>query len=183
MHLAPDQWVAHRIRMSDIACRCSDPNCTHKYLDDMAHPRSLLFFRRVGELVRGLDIDFKISSGLRCPAHNAAVGGAKDSAHVHRVAVDIAPYAPWMDLALAAEAAGFFSGILVYPDGEHPFVHLDAHPNDRVVRGYMSGKNQRFLAYGMRWGSPLTPIFEWNWDETCSKPDYMAAAGMREGTE
>jgi hypothetical protein len=173
MRLEPDQWVAHRIRMSDIACKCPDPNCTHKTIDDTIHPRTMLFFRSVGELIRGLDIDFSVSSGLRCPAWNAIQDGTKDSAHVHRVAVDIAPLGPWMDLAIEAEKAGFFSAILVYPDAGHPFVHLDIHPNDRVVRGYVSGKTSRTLAYGLRWGSPLATIFQWNLDETTDKPDYI----------
>ena len=79
-------------------------------------------------------------------------------------------------LALLAEATGFFSGILVYPEGN--FLHLDCHTSDRVVRGYKMGRNSHFLRYGTREGL-LLPMFTWNDDEDATPPDYVFQARHR----
>lgn len=49
----------------------------------------------------------KPSSGCRCPAHNAAVGGKKDSDHTRGEAIDF-PWEPWerKEMLMAAIAAG-----------------------------------------------------------------------------
>lgn len=176
-----DLFVAPRIRARDIICRCDDPACTHKRYDPLEHPRTRELIKRTGALLSRGDYNFSISSGFRCPAHNAAVGGSANSAHVHRCALDIKFHDPAMslDFALRCEAANWFSGILVYVHWN--MLHVDVHPNDRVVRGHSFGKAaQHFLGMGDRFGSPLYDLYAWNLDEKMEMPAYVAAAMERE---
>jgi uncharacterized protein YcbK (DUF882 family) len=69
-----------------------------------------------------------VTSGYRCPAHNAAVGGAAQSYHMRGMAADV--YSDTLDVrALAAvlKAAmirlGVAGGLQVYADSG--FVHVD----------------------------------------------------------
>ena len=48
----------------------------------------------------------RIVSGYRCPVHNAAVGGAKDSQHVYAAAADIPPGLTSLSVARAAGFTG-----------------------------------------------------------------------------
>lgn len=48
----------------------------------------------------------RIVSGYRCPVHNKAVGGAKDSQHMYGAAADIPPGRVTLDDARAAGARG-----------------------------------------------------------------------------
>lgn len=157
----PDDWVGPHIRMSDVACRCSDPDCGWKHLDSEKHRRSLLFFAHIGKMLDEYVGYVAITSGLRCPGHNAAVGGSDDSAHVHRVAIDLSPDNSIQRLWHLAEAACFFSGMIYYPD-KH-IIHLDIHPNGRVCRGLHGFRH--IQTFGNRQGSGLTPIFEENEDD------------------
>jgi len=175
MRFAPSDWIAPHIRMEMLACKCGRA-CGYKDLDDVAHRRSLLFFRRVGELLRDYDRGFKISSALRCPTHNAEQGGAPNSAHIYKVAVDIHPEDGPNGLALAAEATGWFSAVIVYPWG----IHLDIHPDDRVTRGHSYGKREYHTwPYGNRKGL-LPTIYEWNLDYEIQKPEWLVEADTRE---
>ena len=172
-----DDYAADRIRVRDFICKCDDPACTHKHYDPLTHPRTHALLRRVGDLLRDYELGFKISSGFRCPTHNLEVGGAPDSGHVHRCALDIRTDGPPYELALLAEAQGWYSGLLVYPWG----IHLDIHPNDRVVRGHSYGpKDNRFIRFGTRRGLKMPDVFAWNLDEDCDIPAYVAEAQSRE---
>jgi uncharacterized protein YcbK (DUF882 family) len=65
-----------------------------------------------------------ITSGYRCPKHNAEVGGAKTSAHMSGYAADIqvSDSTRWI-IALAASDAGFHRiGIA------EKFIHVDCDP-------------------------------------------------------
>ena len=173
-----DDFVAPHLRMRDLACRCADPDCGYKSLDDPYHARSIVFFRRVGELIHEYPGYVRVTSALRCPVHNALIKGAPDSAHIHRCAIDLVPDTSVQRLFHLAEEANFFSGIIVYPDFN--MLHLDAHPNDRVCRGVWGSKHVGRL--GNRSGSGLDIIFEWNGDEDGKPPDYVRRALEREMT-
>lgn len=183
MRLRPEQFVARGLHMGDLACKCDD-KCTHKGLDDAMHPRSFLFFWRVAQLLEEYALRVKVNSALRCPVHNATIGGSPDSAHIYMVAADLEPEGPVYDLAILAERMACFSGILVYPhagDKQTGVLHLDMHPNDRVVRGYSFGpKNNHFLRWGSRHGSPLEEVTEWNVDYNIQPPAYIREALQRE---
>lgn len=172
-----DDFAAPHIRVRDFICKCDDPACSHKHYDPLTHPRTHALLRRVGDLLRDYELGFRISSGFRCAAHNASQGGAPDSAHVHRCAFDINTDGPPYELAVMAEAQGWYSGLLVYPWG----IHLDLHPNDRVVRGHSYGpKDNRFIRFGTRRGLRMLDVYAWNLDEKDKPPDYIADMLMRE---
>jgi len=178
MPYGPDDWIAPHIRMADVACRCGRPDCTHRTLDEIIHPRSLALLRRVGEVLKDYPGRFRVTSGLRCPEHNKAVGGSRRSAHVHRVAIDIAPDGPARRLYDAVEAANFAGGLFLYPTKN--FIHVDLHPNDMVRRGLHGSEQIETL--GLRWRSDLDLILAWNLDEPIRPPAYIQAALERETT-
>lgn len=73
-----EMWTPH-FNKEETACRCG---CGQ---NDMAQE-----FMDWLELVRvRADIPFFLTSAFRCSAHNAAVGGVPNSAHVRGTAVDI----------------------------------------------------------------------------------------------
>lgn len=160
MIYGPDDWVGPHIRMRDIACKCGE-DCGWKRLDSEKHKRSLLFFEHVGRMLDEYVGYVAINSGLRCPSHNLAVGGSGNSAHLHRVAVDLEPDNSIQRLWHMAEAANFFSGMIYYPS-KH-IIHLDIHPSNRVCRGLHGPKHIQRL--GLRGGSGLYPVLEENADE------------------
>lgn len=72
-----------------------------------------------------------ITSGYRCPAHNKAVGGAKDSFHMKGMAADIVvPKHSPFDIKKVAERLGF-GGIGTYVEGGNFFTHVDVGPQGR----------------------------------------------------
>ncbi len=178
MNYENDQWVAPRIRMADVKCKCSDPNCDGKHLDPQVRPRTTLMLGLAGVLLR--DYNFTITSCMRCKGHNLDVGGAKDSAHIHNCAIDIVSE-QWADIALDAELSGVWSAIIVNPDKK--LVHLDLHPSDRVTRGCVKAGRYCTVPYNRRYGSPLIEITDWNLDEPDEVPSYINAAMQRQGTD
>lgn len=69
-----------------------------------------------------------INSGYRCPAHNAAVGGVRDSQHTLGNAADVRVMGMSPDeVADAAERCGLWGGIGRYGT----FTHLDVGPRGR----------------------------------------------------
>lgn len=89
-------------KLSDFACPCCGSN-----LMDLEFLKLVDAFR--GELGFPLIVD----SGYRCPKHNAAVGGVKNSMHVKGRAVDWKMLAihPAMRPKLVALAPKYFRGI------------------------------------------------------------------------
>lgn len=88
--------------------------------------------RALQELRDLIDKPIRITSGYRCTAHNAAVGGVSDSQHTQGLAADVTVQGMTPDqiAAAAARVAAFRQGgIGVYP--EQGFTHLD-------VRGHMA---------------------------------------------
>ena len=67
------------------------------------------------------DVPFKINSGFRCPAHNAAVGGVPDSAHTLGMAADVATPSSLTRWAVLHSVFGRFVRLGVY----QTFVHVD----------------------------------------------------------
>jgi uncharacterized protein YcbK (DUF882 family) len=74
------------------------------------------------------NLPIRVTSGYRCPEHNAAVGGKPDSGHLHGDAADIVVEGhtvPQM-VALAALVPEFaYGGIGAYDAG---FIHVDVRP-------------------------------------------------------
>jgi len=77
---------------------------------------------------------FRITSAYRCPAHNAAVGGAPHSYHTFGQAVDLKPIAMSpAELAIIAYTSVEWSrhGVLLEP--EKGIIHLDLRPTPAAL--------------------------------------------------
>ena len=63
-------------------------------------------------------------------------------------------------------------------------VHLDMHPDDKVRRGHKDAAGTyRVRVMGTRYGSPLTPVHDWNLDETREPPAYINADLQRSSAD
>ena len=181
-----DEYAAARIRMERVACHCDDPFCSGKHLDPVIRPRTQRMLTLAGELLRTYELlydhSYRITSCQRCEAHNKAVGGSKNSAHIHNVAIDLATVGPVMDLVILAEEQCVWSQInFCLETGQ---LHLDLHPDDKVRRGHKDAAGvYRVRAMGTRFGSPLKPVFEYNLDEETECPMYINAGFQRRGEE
>ena len=183
MRYEEHDWVASVIRLGQVLCKCDDPACDGKHLDPKARPRTQKMLSLAGSLLkeyeRCYDHGWRITSCQRCVAHNKAVGGSPDSAHIHNCAIDIVTKGPIMDLVLLAEQQGCWSQINWSLEREQ--IHLDLHPDDKVRRGYRDVAGvYRVRAMGTRYESPLLKIVDWNVDETREPPGYVNAYLQRE---
>lgn len=86
-----------------------------------------VLLEKLDELRARIGAPIIVTSGYRCPEHNAAVGGVPNSQHVLGNAADIVCSAVSVDeLADAAAAIGFDGIGRYYSDG---FVHVDCRDN------------------------------------------------------
>ena len=182
MNYGEHEYVAPRIRMERVACKCSNPACKGKFLDPKIRPRTQKMLWLAGELIARYEMlydhSWKITSVQRCEAHNKAEGGSPDSAHIHNCAIDIVVGGPVMDLVILAEEQCAWSQINWCVETKQ--LHLDIHSDDKVRRGYRDAAGTyRVRAMGTRYGSPLKPIFDWNLDEEHDPPAYVNAALQR----
>jgi uncharacterized protein YcbK (DUF882 family) len=98
-------------------------------------------FIRALEVVAGEGVKCQINSGFRCSAHNAKVGGAADSRHLHGDAVDVVFFRKDgvqienQDVASVARHSMLFTGIgyLDYAKKGKNLVHLDCRPGALVI--------------------------------------------------
>lgn len=79
-----------------------------------------------------------VLSCFRTEAHNAAIGGARNSQHVQGRALDLRPPTGWrvLDLAAVAREIVEIRGLGLYAT----FLHIDVRPTDR--RAVWSGSRQ-----------------------------------------
>jgi len=93
------------------------------------------FMERLIELREKLDKPMVISSGYRSEAHNIAIGGSKNSAHLKGCAVDVvcSGHLAYEIVKLAMELE--FSGIGVKQNGVHAkrFIHIDTMPRHSIT--------------------------------------------------
>lgn len=108
---------------SEFACHCG---CDYKSYGAEISPRLIQVLERIRHYLG--DIPLEINSGVRCPAHNANVGGVYNSRHVIGDAADIA-LPEGLDSTYLADVAKKCGadGIGIYEWG----VHVD-------MRGYSS---------------------------------------------
>jgi len=95
----------------EFSCRC----CGVEKVDRV-------FLHKLDEAREMAGVRFKITSGYRCPSHNAAVGSKPTSSHIKGLAADISTIGSrHRFLVLAALIAAGFTRIGVGRD----FVHVD----------------------------------------------------------
>jgi len=110
-----DKQIGSHFKRSEFACKCG---CGFDTVDVELMP--------ILEFVRfHFDKPVTINSACRCEAHNAAVGGSKNSQHLRGRAADIRIIGCTPDeIADALEAImDGWGGLGVYP--KHNFVHID----------------------------------------------------------
>ena len=109
--------ISANFKAKEMDCKCN--KCNSTLIDE--------------DLIKGLqrvrdhfNKPLNITSGYRCPSHNAAVGGARASYHMKGQAADvyINDVTP-LEIAQYAESTGLFNGIGKYSS----FVHLDTRSN------------------------------------------------------
>lgn len=146
--------ITRNFNRSEFACQCG---CGFDAVS-LAFVQNLQRLRDALPKMNGKRRRIHITSGCRCPKHNAMVGGSKDSRHIHGDAADL-----WADGMTAAElyqiAAGIpdiaAGGIGLYPTyrrGEG-ILHLDDRPRParwgKVHPGQFIGINEA-IARGER---------------------------------
>lgn len=123
----PSEWVWPDFSPAEIACRhCGKIHVEKGALDLLQELRDKIKKPMI------------VTSGYRCPAHNRAVKGAKNSQHKLGRAFDISmsnhnPHA----FKVAAEEIGF-TGIGTYPpkkNGANNFMHVDNRPGGEARWG------------------------------------------------
>lgn len=94
---------------------------------DKIHPRLIALLEELRKNIGGKPLH--VNSGYRCPIHNANVGGASNSQHMHGTAADIATPAgmnfeqfAWYVKQLPFDGIGFYPPI---EKGGASFIHVD----------------------------------------------------------
>lgn len=116
--MIPDFQLSANFMASEFACHCGCGFGMHRGDVDIRLITGLQTIRR------WLGLPMIVNSGCRCPDHNKAIGGEKDSYHMRGQAADISGI-PIEELVQCAEQIPMFKhgGIGRYPT-KH-FVHLD----------------------------------------------------------
>ena len=130
------------------------PTAQRLGIDNSAPPDIEANLRRLAltlEAVRAvLQKPMHIDSGYRCPRLNAAVGGARDSAHLHGWAADfVAPnFGDPRAVCLAIIAAGVRFDQLIF---EQTWTHISVDPAMRgqVLTAHFDGRGRASYIPGM----------------------------------
>ena len=114
--------------LTSYLCRCNG-ECNYIRIDKRLIMADLLL-----DEVRPLGALEEISSGLRCPVHNAQSGGHPNSSHMYGRVED--RYTGTITLADAytlLKDLGAYKGIGLYIGKNHkPFVHMEIRETERV---------------------------------------------------
>lgn len=122
-------------KLSEFECNCKDKDCLGK------QPRlrmSQTLLEALDRIREEMGQPLVVTSGFRCKKHNAVIGGALNSRHVHGDAADIRPASGKAeDLDLLFEVCKKEAAIVGLGDGRRKgFVHVDCRPGTRKVWQY-----------------------------------------------
>lgn len=98
----------------EFSCKCGKCNQTGDKMDK-------LFIAALQQVRTKCNFPFVIISGLRCPEHNSAIGGAPDSLHLRGRAADIEYKTDFDMWRLMKYGMAYFQGIGV----NNGSIHLD----------------------------------------------------------
>lgn len=122
---------SEHLSWTELACR--DRQRTPYPLDYRADRAVALAaaFEALRARIGGLPL--RVLSAYRTLAHNAAIGGAKNSQHVQGRALDLRPPVGWtpMDLAAIAREIEAIRGLGIYQ--ARGFLHIDIRPSSHLV--------------------------------------------------
>lgn len=113
----PDEQITPHFRLYEFGCRCG--RCLG-FPDDLDEIRETAeFAERIREALGNLPV--RISSGFRCKAHNAEVGGASNSLHLEGKAIDfgVKTLSPRTVQAILSKRRDLVKGLGKYPGWTH----------------------------------------------------------------
>ncbi|WP_195269122.1 D-Ala-D-Ala carboxypeptidase family metallohydrolase [Eubacterium sp. 1001713B170207_170306_E7] len=106
--LTDGPWATEHFLMAEYACDCPG------YCDGFPNAMDPVLLEHVEALRNALGRPVIITSGVRCPARNAEVGGIAGSWHLYGHAADLyCPGVPYDEVAAQARALGL--GVIEYP--------------------------------------------------------------------
>lgn len=112
-----DDWADIKyFSKKEFACKCG------KYCDGYPAEIDLGMVKIADAIRERLGVPIGVNSGLRCRAHNSAVGGATSSQHLYGTAADLAKPSgvkPAEMAAIAEDIMGDRGGIGIYSWGIH----------------------------------------------------------------
>lgn len=128
--------LSRNFSRSEFAC----PHCGEVEIDPLLVATLQRIRDKAGPVV--------VTSGYRCPVHNEAVGGVRNSQHIYGRAADI--YVPGMSqaalLALVREMAvneEIYVGYVYGIKNSSRAVHIDVRiPESQTVRGWLSSRRK-----------------------------------------
>lgn len=103
--------------LAEFRCKCADPNCPGKSMKP-----SYALLRKLVDIRTRFGQPVTISSGIRCEAHNRAVGGVPTSYHLSGRAADISVRG-----CTAAQVLAYCSGLQLHYcySIDKSYVHID----------------------------------------------------------
>lgn len=124
-----DVRLSRHFLLSEFSCKCGNCQTTVEDVD-------MYLVQQLQRLRDSFGLPIKIASGYRCPEHNKAIGGAKNSQHMQGKAVDIStanlPATERYRLIQLIFRVGAFRGIGI-GGGK---LHVDVRRTDSPVMWY-----------------------------------------------
>ena len=113
----PHRWPSFTV--AEMACKCGCGSLPDPvFMDWLQHVRN------------SFSNPMPITSGARCPAHNAAVGGAAESAHMLGMAADVSVSGHAAMRLIGVAHLWGVKGLGLKQHGPSRMVHLDIGPRE-----------------------------------------------------
>jgi len=113
--------ISEHFNSDEFDCKCSLSTCSETKVSELLVGRLELLRAKLGR-------SLKLNSAYRCKEHNKAIGGAKNSQHMHGNAADVHYLNIEELIEKAPELVHLFAGIGFYST----FTHLDVRGGGRA---------------------------------------------------